>query len=107
MSLLMSRLMHAEVITLEISFLAQLSTFTWSGIGEGFLVSRYLKKLAGTADIRSVPIDWASVVAGLRQRGWTGKLPRSLRRFEPPPDDFVKPWPEWPGDPPWYPGERP
>jgi hypothetical protein len=50
-------------------------------------LTRYLRKLVGVADIRSVPIDWPGIIRRLRECGWKGKLPRSLHRHDyvPPP----------------------
>lgn len=92
---------RAEIDSARFWYAVHLHRYTWAGTGDMPWVYRRLKRWVGESDVRSVPIDWAELVRKLRRSGYTGKIPRSLRLYEPPPDDFVKPWPEWPGDPPW------
>ncbi len=82
------RAFQAEVEAAQFSFITQMSAYTWGRLrfGKAPWTTRKLKRLAGRADIRSIPIDWASVLRGLRVSGYTGKVPRSLRRF-----DYVEP----------------
>lgn len=90
--------LRAEMDYSRFWYVVQMLRYTWAGIGEEPWVYRRLKRWVGEADVRSVPIDWAELVRKLRWGGYTGKLPRSLRRYEPP--QLLGAWPGWPGDPP-------
>lgn len=78
------RCLRAENDVARLWFYVQLAQYTWAGIGRAPWVYQHLKRWVGEADVRSAPIDWRRLVEDLRNRGYRGKLPRSLRQFEPP-----------------------
>ena len=77
------RYARAELEAAELAFMCQLGLYTWSGVGAAPWIRARLKRMVGEADARSMPRDWVRIVADLRSRGYTGALPRSLRRYEP------------------------